>query len=87
LETTAIWHVVFTMAPHTGTILVKCNLEQKMFESWVWESQKMCVVYSSRNCTKCAFYGHLSTSINSASIDLELWGAKIDVDVKVKLIC
>jgi hypothetical protein len=47
----------------------------------------MRVVYMTRNCTKRAFHDHPSTSIDSAGIDLESWGSKIDVDVKLKLIC
>ena len=47
----------------------------------------MRVVYMTRNCTKRAFHDHPRTSIDSAGIDLESWGSKIDVDVKLKLIC
>jgi len=50
---------------------------------------RKCVLFTARvyNCTKRAFHDHPSTSIDSAGIDLESWGSKIDVDVKLKLIC
>ena len=48
-------------------MIIIIDFEQKIFKSWVQESQKICAVYITRNCTKHAFHYHPSTSIDRAS--------------------